>query len=276
MSIEIIDGQGVSKFYETIGDGTVAKPFQSVVPSATISYAENEIFKTYGDRVSVFDKGKRLIKFGKNPDLDSGVKELIWNTGGTETYKTSNDIDIVVSTNVADTQNIVIEGHTISGTDLTFVVQTATLNGTTPVNLTTPLARVSRLYNNDSTDFAGDVTVEDNGTSVHLTVRGTNGENQSRKAQTSISSQDYFIMYQISAGIIGSVSASINFELQQRQIGKVWRTVREFKTNDYIELPLYPPIIIPKNTDIRVVGTSDTNNTEAIAEFAGYLASIQS
>ena len=275
MSLIVKDALATDKYFQTLEDGSLSNPFQSVVPDYKLAHAQNLIFDTFGDTVSIWDKAKTLSKFGKNSDLDTGVRETIWETGGDEVLKTANDIDVVVSTNAGDTQNIIIEGHTISGTDLTFVVQTATLNGTTNVSLTTPLARVTRLYNNDSTDFAGDITVQDSGTSTNLTVTGTDGENQSKKCQTSISQNDYYIVTSLSGGVLGSVSATVKFEFQVREAGKVWRSLREFNSSTFTKIDLTTPIIIKPNSDIRMVGTSGTNNTGAIANFSGYLALIQ-
>ena len=274
MSIEVKDAAGTSRYYETIEVGDTSNPFQSVVPDYRLALAVKYIKDTYSDDVSYWESVKPLTKFGKNPDLDSGVRETIWMTGGDETLKTANDIDIVVSTNAGDTQNIVIQGYTISGSDLTFVSQTATLNGTTNVTLTTPLARVVRLYNDDSTDFAGTITVEDNGTSTHLTVLGGSGQNQSFKTQTSVASDEYFVLTQIGGGVVGTISASVDYELQLRLSGKVWRTQLEFETSGYQEIYLDVPKIFPPNSDIRVVATSDTNNTEATAFFSGYYAKV--
>lgn len=273
-NIKVKDADSTDVYFQTIEVGTTGNPLQSVVPDFKLAHAVKSISDSYGDDVSIWEKGKILVKFGKNPDLDSGVKETIWETGGFETLKTANDIDIVVSTNAGDTQDIVIEGHTISGSDLTFVTQTATLNGTTNVALTTPLARVTRLYNDDSTDFAGDITVEDNGTSVHMTVKGTNGENQSKKCQTALSSADYWIITGITGGVVGSVSATVEFELQVREAGKVWRTQYSFNSSNYTEVKGDEYIIIKPNSDVRIAGTSNTNNTEAIAAIRGYLAII--
>ena len=181
MSIKVKDADGLDKYYETVEDGGSSSPFQSVVPDFRIAHAINEINNVYSDNVSIWQKAKSLIKFGTNGDLDSSVSETIWETGGNEALKTANDIDVVVSTSASDTQSVTIEGHTISGNDLTFVSQTVNLNGTTNVSLTTPLARANRLVNNNGTDFVGDITVEDNGTSVNLTVKGTDGQNQSKK-----------------------------------------------------------------------------------------------
>ena len=275
MSLIVKDANATDRYFQTLEDGTLANPFQSVVPDYKLAHAQNAIFDTYGDTVSIWDKAKTLSKFGKNSDLDTGVRETIWETGGDETFKTANDIDVVVSSNPGDTQSIVIEGHTISGTNLTFVVQTLTLNGTTNVSLTTPLARVTRAYNNGTTDFAGTITVKDNGSTTHLTINGADGQNQSKKCQTSISQNDYYIITSLSGGVIGSVSATINFEFQVRDAGKVWRTIREFNSSTFTDVHLETPIIIKPNSDIRMVGTSGTNNTKAIASFSGYLALIQ-
>lgn len=273
--IIIKDGTGADRYYQTIEDGTLANPFQSVVPSYRVAHAEEVIFGTYGDRVSTWRKAKNLIKFGGNDDLDIGIKETIWNTGGNEVLKTTNSIDTIVSTNAGDTQNVKIEGHTISGGLLTFSVQTVTLNGTTPVTLTTPLARCTRAYNDGSTNFAGDITITDSvAVTTHLTIKGTIGQNQGRKAQTAISATDYFVVTQLSGGLIGSTNARVSFEFQIAEVGKVWRTIREYLTTTYIEVPLDPPIIVPKNHDVRVIGLSDTNNTGAVAEFSGYLAEV--
>jgi len=275
MSLIVKDANASDKYFQTLEDGTSANPFQSVVPDYQLAHAQNVIFDTYGDTVSIWDKAKTLSKFGKNSDLDTGTRETIWETGGDETLKTANDIDVIVSSNAGDTQSVVIEGHTISGTDLTFVVQTLTLNGTTNVSLTTPLARVTRAYNNGSTDFAGTITVKDNGSTTHLTINGADGQNQSRKCQTSLSQFDYYIVTGLSGGVIGSVSATVTFEFQVKEIGKVWRTIREFNSSTYTEEKLTTPIIVKPNSDVRMVGLSGTNNTKAIASFSGYLASIQ-
>lgn len=273
-TIKVKDADSNDKYYQTIEVGSSTEAFQPVVPDYKLAHAQNFIEETYGDTVSIWEKAKPLVKFGKNPDLDSGVAETIWMTGGNETLKTANDIDIIVSTNVGDTQDVVIEGHTISGSDLTFVVQTATLNGTTNVSLATPLARVTRAYNNGSTDFAGNITIEDNGTSVHMTILGTDGQNQSLKASTSLSSVDYWIITGLAGGVIGSVSATVEFELQVKEAGKVWRTQYSFNSSDYTEVGGDPYIIVKPNSDIRILGTSNTNNTEAVASIRGYLAIV--
>jgi hypothetical protein len=240
-----------------------------------VERAIKNIEADYGDTVSVESKNKALIKFGVNPDIDTGASETIWQFGGNETYATGNDIDIVVSTDAGDTQAVIIEGHTISGSDLTFVTQTATLNGTTNVTLSTPLYRATRIYNDSSTDFIGTVTVEDNGTSVNLSTGGTG--NQSLKCSTSLSSQDYWIITSIDISVRKTTNGAVDFELQIREPGKVFRTQYFISSHSNAGAELFmlqPCIIAPKNSDIRMVGTASVNNMAASASIHGVLAIV--
>ena len=270
----IKDGAAATKYYETIGEGTQPFPYQSVVPDYRIPYAIENIYNNDAVTVSVREKAKSLIKFGENDDLDIGTKETIWSVGGHEVYPTSNTINRVVSTDAGDTQSVVIEGHTLSGSDFTYVTQTATLNGTTPVTLATPLARANRLYNNGSTDFAGIVSVYILASTTHLTS-GSAGTNQSLKCATAISSVDYWIVTGIGLSVEGTTSANVDFELQVREYGKVFRTVYYASTNNagrFVDFA--QPIIVKPNSDVRMVGLSSVNNTKATAAIHGYLAVI--
>lgn len=271
-TLKIKDGDVATKYLNVIEAGTSSEPHESVIPDYRIPYAINQIFVDDAVTVSVREKAKSLIKFGRNSDLDIGT-ETVWEVGGDETYPTGNDIDIVVSDDAGDTQDVVIEGHTLSGSDFTFVTQTATLNGTTNVALTTPLARASRLYNNDSTDFTGTVTVEDNGTSVHLSATGTS--NQSLKCATTLSSVDYWIITGFQIAVTKTTAATVDFELQIREYGKTFRT-RYYGSagNGSQYFNFDQPIIAPPNSDIRAIASSLVNNVGVSAAIHGYLAII--
>ena len=109
-------------------------------PHDPLTMAEQIIYDTFGDQVSIVNKAKTLRKFGRNAAV-GGTFETVWRTGGDETYATDNTIDSVSSSDDGDTQAIHVEGHTISNGLLTFVAQEVTLTGQTPATLTTPLAR---------------------------------------------------------------------------------------------------------------------------------------
>ena len=104
MSIEIKDGAGASKYYEVVNAGTSANPFQSVIADFRLNFAVRNIALTDSVDVDIWEKGRELIKYGRNDDLDSGTTEQIWLAGGLETIPSSNTIDEIVSTNAGDTQ----------------------------------------------------------------------------------------------------------------------------------------------------------------------------
>jgi len=240
--------------------------------------AEAEILSTYGDIVSVSKKAKSLRKFGQNRNLSNGAQAMIWEQGGIEVLPASDLINSVVSTDPSDTQEIKIEGHTLSGSDFTFTIQTVTLTGTTPVSIV-PMARASRIFNNGTTNFAGDVTVYQSvaGT-VHVKATGTAGLNQSLKCATTISSVDYWIVTGIIASVNKGNTGKVDFEFQIKEFGKTWRTITmpfTVKSGDTTTISIQDEyIIIPKNADVRVVGTADSNNTLASAQLMGKLAVI--
>lgn len=206
---------------------------------------------------------------------------------GEETYQTDNTIDSIVSSNAGDTQSVIVEGHTIDGNgDFTFVVQPATLNGQTPVTLSTPLARATRIYNNDSTDFAGTVYgyrsaatsvvsgVPQTTAAIHLQ---TDSNNQSLKAATTISKDDYWIISDVLVGVRRQQTRSVDFKFQVREKGKVFRTRLPFSGHSYagtIPVPIRPYFIVRPNSDWRVNATSSGASTQVEFTALGTLAKI--
>jgi hypothetical protein len=275
-TLQIKDATGADVYLNVVGSGSSAEPYQSVVPDYRIPYAINQIFQEDAVTVSVAEKGKKLIKFGQNSDIDAAVQEMVWEVGGFETYQTSNAIDEVVSSNAGDTQEVVIEGHTLSGSDFTFVTQTATLNGTTGVVLTTPLARANRMYNNGATDFAGTITVYENGGTTHLSS-GANGDNQSLKCATTTSSVDYWIITSLMVSVNRANTAVVDFVLQVREYGKVFRTsyaLSAARDTGTVKVEFEQPLIVKPNSDIRLLAESSAANTVVQGAIHGYLAII--
>ena len=243
-----------------------------------------EVFENTGDVLSL--KSKTIFKFGRNQDLDSGVFEEIWAQGGIETYATSNSIDTIVSTDALDVYEVIIEGHTLSGSEFTFVTQTVTLTGQTDVALPTPLARCSRVTKNNGTEFVGLITVFDDtaGSSssgivtpvaaIHCEI--AEGEQTSQKAATTFSNVDYGFITEVSGGPASRTSALLEFKLQIRKFGKVFLTKYQWGTSGgSVVVQLEPYIIVPKNADIRILGKSNTNNTEAFASFSAIIGEVQ-
>ena len=260
------------------------------VPDGKLVQAEREVQMTYGDVISIDKKAKSLIKFGKSGNLTANnTLETIWTVGGNETYVTGNTIANISSSSASDTEEVTIESHTVAGTGVnsvfTFVTQNVTLNGQNPVSLSTPVSRVSRVYNNGSSELVGRVVVYENTavtggipddiTKVHIDI--PSGFQQSFKSATTFSSSDYFVL----TGIYGSVSkkqaASVDFYLEDRIAGKVFRQLGSFTASSEggpFDIRFDPAIIIKKNSDVRFRADTSTNNSVVFAIFKGYLASI--
>jgi hypothetical protein len=255
-----------------------------------VEHAIQEIERTYGDTVR--PKAKSLFKFGKNLDLDTAAAETVWETGGDETYVTTNAIDTVSSSSASDTAvTMYVEGHTVSGTgadaQYTFTTQTVALNGQSKVTLGTPLARVSRAYATSGT-LVGDfyvfeddtVTagVPDTASKIHLGVyAATSGEPQSFKAATTFSNTDYFLVTSLILSVGKKTTATVDFTFEIRVPGDIFRPAFQTtlsgnqNTHQYNAKPYF---LIPKNADVRVRAATSANNTEVDALFMGVLCEI--
>ena len=253
--------------------------YRKLFTNDKIARAIEQIYQTYGDTVSVEAKAKSLNKYGRNDSLGNTSFETVWQRGGNETYATGNDIDSISSSSAGDTQDVVIEGHTIDGNgDLTFVVQTATLNGQTPVTLSTPLYRATRLYNDGSTDFAGTVYVYESGgtvtggvpqTSADIHIQSSGANNQSLKAATSLSSVDYWLVSQITVAVNRQQTRSVDFRLQVRNKGKVFRTryaTAAHSNSGAVTIDLDPYLIIPPNSDVVMKAQSSGTGTGVVKD----------
>lgn len=246
--------------------------------------AEQQILGDDSASVSVLGKKKRLLKFGQ---VDVGTsRRTVGELGSGEVHETfvgTNAITHVASEDDGDTGSLVVEGHTISGSDLTFVVQTVTLAGNTKTPLSTPLARATRAYNATGTEWAGPIYVAEDvtfsggtpqtATAIHLVISA--GEQQSFKAATTISASDYWIITEVFGSILKKTAGFVDFRLEVRESGGVFRPAVNWAASSAgaasILLPINPPLIVPPNSDVRITALADATATCA-AWVNGYLA----
>ena len=275
-----------------MSDGTWARRLYEVNP---LALAMREIETTYGDKVSPYEKGKTLLKFGRNSDMSLNELETLWEVGGNETYVPfdgTNPIDTASSSDVGDNASVTYEYHTQSGTgadtQFTFGIGTFTVNGQNKVTLPTSVARVSRAYVNSGT-LNGDLYIYQDGAitggvpntaaDIHISVLGSIGQTQSFKAATTFSNSDYFICTGGFVSVARKTSGTVDFQLQVRRVNSVFRPVARLSLNsaaqDTVQISLFPYAIVPKNADMRIVGTSSANAVEADGAFEGWLASVQ-
>lgn len=266
-----------------IGSNTLA----AIDNAEMVAYSIRVIEATYGKKVSVDLKAKSLLKFGRNQRIGTSPATIMTLPSGidNEVYVSDNLIDTISSDNASDVgQTIRIEGHTISGSDLTFVVQTVTLNGRNKVTLSTPLARMTRLANQSGTELVGEVYgyedtaitngVPNDGTKVHCMIR--QDKQQSEKASTSISSEDFWIITTYAGDVIEKSSAFADIQLQIRESGGVFRqrTNKAASSGAGFVAYLCPPIIVPSNSDVRLVATASGSNIDVSGQINGYLAKV--
>ena len=245
-----------------------------------------------GERWSVWRKSKSLAKFGRRAGL-GGTHSTVAALGGEahETLLTTNGITSIISSDAGDTETVTIEYHTINGggDELTFGVQTATLNGQTAVALTTPCARVSRIYNSSSTELAGDVYVYEGGattlgvpddaTTIHAQIVA--GDQQTKKAATSISNTDVYFITGITASVVAGTPGSqvIDFDVELKALDGVWLPRLEWSCQIggqvTTTIDLDPVIIVPKNHDVRIAAVAASGTgVDVDAVFRGYLAGL--
>lgn len=255
------------------------------VPDGRLVQSEREIQSTYGDVVSIDRKAKSLLKFGKSAELTANTLETVWTVGGNEVYISDDGITHISSSSASDTQEIRVEGHTISGDDLTFVVQLVTLSGQTPVALNTGVARISRISNNSGTELVGRVvayedTATSNGvptdeTKIHIDI--PLGFQQSFKAATSFSKEDYYVMTGFYGAVSAKQSAAVDFYIEVKKPNGVFLQTACFtasSTGGNSDISLDPAIIVPKNSDVRVRCETTDNNAVVFGIFKGYLAKV--
>jgi hypothetical protein len=290
--------------YEFIADGTQGIYYDDVLGSGMgvsgennlLEHAKEVILDQYGDTVSLSQNARDLIKFGKNPNVDTSARSTIWYTGqddANETYVADNvnSINKISSSNASDTEEVSIVGFTMSGGNFTRVTQTATLNGQNKVTLGTALNRVERVAHNDqsSTDLVGEVYVyEDldpplsggkptNTTKIHITI--PEGENQSQKCAFSTASNEYFIITAIGTAYedkSGNTN-TVDTRLETRAVGGVFKplsnnlSVRS-GTSEFIDFTPYK--IIPPNTDVRMTALTSTNNELIAADIFCIIAEV--
>lgn len=254
-----------------------------------IQQAIDEIYGVYLARVSVKDKRKSLLKFGRNESVGTSFS-TIQSQGDFEAYVSDNLITQISSSNAGDTGNTLIEGHVIDTTTkaLTFSQQYKVLTGQTAVSLDPPLSRGTRIKNVSATDLAGTVYlsqtdtltggVPDTAAKIHCQ---TDIRNQSWKSSTSLSSTDYWIISQLYCFVGKKVNATVDVVVEHRQITS---SITPVFTPLAIAGAAYggsgtlidfdPYLIVPANSDVRTIAQSSATGTSVYSHLNGYLATV--
>jgi len=230
-----------------------------------------------------------IHKFGTAPDWDDGDGTVtIWDGANDTTiaqyvyqYSTSANITQISSTDAADTMNVEIQGlnSTYGLTTLT-----TSLNGQTPVTMSTSFLRVFRMKNIGSTDIAGNVYA------TTSTATFTNGlpdaSSDVRAMITNGNNQTLMAVYTIPAGKTGymrdwyasSAGANRNtnyvIDLFARKDGEVFQLKHKSaisdNANSYLQHKYEEPEIFTEKTDIELRATITDSPITAASVSGGF------
>jgi hypothetical protein len=225
-------------------------------------------------------------KFGDAPDFDIGDGFVtVWdgaNDAGLNamqyTYSSTADITRLSSSAAGDTTDIEVQGL---DANLDPVTQTITLNGQTPVTLSTTLLRVFRLKNVGSTDIVGQVycytsaaTVSSGVPSPTNAVRAiiNNGNNQTLMAVYTIPNGKTGYMRDWYASSSSSRGGSVHqLKLVARPQGQVFQLKHKSAIavagTSYIHHKYEEPEIFTAGTDLEMRANTDTNLAGVSAGF---------
>lgn len=218
-----------------------------------------------------------LFIYGYHPNIDpADVWDQVWFTKGDEVLPASNLIDTVVSDNAADTVDVEIGGLTVSDGDFARVTQTATLNGTTPVELNTVLARATSIKVLGDVKLMGAVKVKQSGAGTeHLKINPYHAK--SMKATFTTAANEYALVRQFGGDLEMLISVQARYRLEVREPGGLFLPVVTMLTSEQIGhvcIDFDPFVVVPPNTDVRVVGRSSAMDASLHAFVNVTLATI--
>jgi hypothetical protein len=221
----------------------------------------------------------QVEKFGKNPDLDTGVREDLIAQGGTWIPPTSASTYNFVSSSASDTAaGVGARTMTIYGLNGSYaeVSETLTLNGTTNVTTVNSYFIILRAVVNTvgtSDTNVGNITsvATGGGTPVGISILATKGQSQ-------------FGIYQVPAGYsfyldyfdAGAQTAlSCDIELYSKPFGGTWNLKGDLAlslSGDSTGRKTYStPLKFTEKTLIKLTALTDINNCEVHGGFGGIL-----
>lgn len=213
---------------------------------------------SYADNI-IAGADDRILKFGSNPNVSSDVSvsspETVWDGSTEYVFPPNAGTGIQVkSDNGGDNQEIIIQGL---DQDFNTASWTGNLNGLSEVNVDGAWSRVFRAFNNDNTDFAGDINIHASGddSTSYAKILGANNQTLMAVYTVPENTTGYLIQYEASAqNTQGSSSIGYTLHLKTREYGKVFRVqeVTSITTENSHIQELQNPFALEPKTDILV------------------------
>lgn len=235
-----------------------------------------------------------VAKFGANPGITAGTSNQdIWEVGGEYQFSSNGvspivgiaDIVSISSSNASDTQTVLIYGL---GADGVSVAQFATMNGQARVALTTPLWRIWRVENWDSTSFVGNIYVYSGTENTDGVPSGASvtkayvydGNNQTQMAIYTVPAGHVAFLdrAEVGFGFSGGPAAGpeeAHFQFQVRTYGQVFKVKKEvslisFANSSHVDVRPFPDPI-PALSDIKLQCTMASEDIHAWSTFHLYI-----
>lgn len=235
-----------------------------------------------------FEYRNNYRKYGCNNDLDAGVREDVWEFGGSYIFTSGligNPAD-AVPYYISSSSNLDLQRtqHFGIGPDGFYQSHFINLQGQTKLRLGDTLNwfRYNRGVNRDNVNqlqFAGNVyiyedTTVTNGIPNDITkIRGfiPAGKDQTQQAIYTTAIDETESFENISIDLTSRIAASVTFEVFVRVRGEVW-TVQKTKAlnstgTGALQEFAFPPLTVFPGTDIVIKATSGANNVGVCAEW---------
>jgi hypothetical protein len=207
-------------------------------------------------REYVVNKAYEVVdKYGAHDSVPNAASatnpETVWEVAGEYVFPP----DIGTGVQVKSDENSDVQEIVVRGLDENFLSKswTGNLNGTGEVDIGT-FSRVFRAWNNDSTDFAGDVNIHASGDdSISYATINSNNQTQMAVYTVPADSTGYLVRYSASASNpSSSTTLKYTIQLKTREFGKVFRVKDSYgvSTQNNFTQQLLSPQTLPPKTDI--------------------------
>lgn len=216
-----------------------------------------------------------MLKFGRNPDIDTADAEDVWEGGGLYTFDTTAQSLEIFSSSVNDTSSGTgARTMTVIGLDANYVSQTqvVTLNGTSAVALTGTWLRVHRCSVTTAGTGevnAGTITVRiAGGGATRFVVGPENGQTLMAIYTIPAGKTGYLYHYYLSANT-GGAAPRLDISLWTRSSTGVRNLKHQQAVPDGSPLTytFSAPFKITEKTDVWLRCSTSVNNTDACGGF---------
>lgn len=275
---------------ENVTDATVMTPTKSVIVGRDSGGTYRNITTNSGGSLSTtdffFEVGRGIVpnhlaevKFGHNPDVDTGAPEDIWHGGGEYTGQPNSGSPETLEIFSSDAADDATPGGTGARTIRFFGLRTSastaytsedvTLNGMASVLTTTTWYRVNRAYvltAGSGGANAGNITIRHSTTTANVFVVMGIGDNQSTVAAWTVPAgfTAYIVTYSVEMTRANGNAGAGEISVRLREPGGVYRAIRyhgistAYAVKERLETGLQ--MIAGSDVKFRVDAVTDSNS----------------